>query len=182
MFFETTPNFNTDSEVDDAFNEAIATCLAMRLAPSFGIQLNADIKLLARAGLSNWSARAGKTNQIQPSRRQPRGSGNNFRFSNWSRFYRGDDNAPISCSTFDLKFEETDFFGVDFTNYLLEGATIASYTVDSTNGVDVLNDVQDGNVINLECKGSASGYQTVTITVTTSTGRINPQVVNFNIT
>ena len=180
--FEQEPNPNTDSGIDPAYNNATATCLALRLAPSFGIMLNQDIRGLATSGLSNWSARSGKVNQIQPSRRQPRGSGNTFRFSNWTRYYRAGNPAPISCTTFDLKVDETDFFGIGFGGYLLDGATITSYKVESTNGIEVLNHAQDVDVINLECKGIAAGYQTVTITVTTSTGRVNPEVINFNIT
>lgn len=180
--FEEEPELNTDSEVSSSINNAIATCLALRLAPSFGIQLNNDIRLMARTGLSTWSARSSKTNQMQPPRRQPKGSGNTFRFTNYTRYYRMDEDAPISCSTFELKVDEVDFFSVDFTNYLLEDATITSYTLENTNGIDVLNNSQDGNSINLECKGIIAGYQTVTINVTTSTGRINPEVVNFNIT
>ena len=180
--FEEDPEPNTDSGIDPAFNEATSTSLALRIAPTFGIALNQDIRLLATAGVSNWSARSGKTNQMQPSRRQPRGSGNTFRFSNWTRYYRAGNPAPISCTTFDLKVDETDFFGVDFSGYLLDGATIVSYTLESTSGVDVLTDVQNVNIINLECKGVQCGYQTVTITVTTSTGRVNPETINFNIT
>lgn len=180
--FEDSPSPNTNSGIDDAFNNATATCLALRLAPAFGIMLNPDIRGMATSGLSNWSGRSAKVNQIQPSRRQPRGSGNTFRFSNWARYYRGGSPAPISCNTFDLKVGEVDFFGINFESYLLEGATIDSYTVKSTNGIDVIQHVQDESVINLECKGIASGYQTVTITVTTSTGRVNPELINFNIT
>jgi hypothetical protein len=180
--FEDEPNPNTDSEIDDAYNNATGACLAVRLANMYGKEAPMTLQRQATQALSNWSATTSKTNQIQPSRRQPRGSGNTFRFSNWTRYYRSGNPAPISCTTFDLKVGETDFFGVDFTPYLLEGATITSFTVDSTNGINVIQSVQDGNIINLECKGADAGYQTVTITVTTSTGRINPETINFNIT
>ena len=180
--FEDEPGPNTNSGIDSAYNNATATCLALRLAPSFGIVLNQDIRGLATSGLSNWSARSGKTNMINQPNRQPKGSGNTFRFTNWTRYYRQGDNAPILCSTFNLKVDEIDFFGIDFSGYLLEDATIISYTIKSTNGIDVLSDVQDVNFINLECKGVQAGYQTVTITVTTSTGRTTPETINFNIT
>ncbi len=113
--FEDDPNPNTDSGIDNAYNNATAACLALRLAPDFGITLNQDVKAMAISGLSNWSARSGKINMIDPPRRQPRGSGNTFRFTNWTRYYRQGDNAPISCSTFDIKEGEVDFFSVDFT-------------------------------------------------------------------
>lgn len=179
--FEDSPDPSTDSGIDPAHNEATATCLALRLAPSFGISINQEIRMLANSGLSNWSARSGKVNMIEPPRRQPRGSGNTFRFSNWTRYYRQGNNAPVSCSTFKLKVGEVDFFTVGFAGYLLEGETILSYTIESTNGVSVLSDAQDEDSITLECEGEAYGYQTVTVTITTSTGRVNPELINFNI-
>lgn len=179
--FEETPNPNTDSEIDDSRNNAVGSCLALRLANLYGKEAPHTLQKQATQSLSAWSASVSKTNMIQPPRNQPKGSGNTFRFSNWARFYRAGNAAPISCTTFSLKVDEVDFFGVDFTPYLLDGATISSFTVDSTNGIEVIQSVQNVNIINLECKGVESGYQTVTITVTTSTGRINPEVINFDI-
>ena len=180
--FEDDIDPNTNSEVADEFNNALATCLALRLAPDFGITINTEIRAMATSGLSNWSARTGKTNMINPSNRQPRGSGNTYRFPNWIRFYRTGENAPISCSTFNLKVDAIDFFTVDFSGYLLDGSTITSFTTENTNGIQLINSVQDVDKINLECKGLIAGFNTVTITVTTSAGRVNPETINFNIT
>lgn len=180
--FEENPDPNTNSEIDDAYNSAVGACLAVRLANIYGKEAPPTLQRQATQSLSNWSATTSKTNQIDPPRRQPRGSGNTFRFSNWTRYYRQGNNAPISCNTFNLKVDEVDYFSIDFTQYLLDGSTIVSYTIESTNGVDVLQDVQDGNEIQIQCKGVSCGYQTVTITVTTSLGRINPETINFNIT
>ena len=180
--FEDVPNPNTDSQVDDSFNTAIATNLAVRLANYFGKEPLATLSKQAMQSMSNWSARSGKTNMIDPPRTQPRGSGNTFRFSNWVRYYRLNDNAPIDCDTFELKVDEIDSFNVDFNNYLLLGATISSYEIEASNGIEVITDSESGGIITLECKGKIAGYQTIKITVTTSTGRVNPEIVNFNIT
>jgi hypothetical protein len=180
--FQDEPDINAESGIATAFNNALQKCLAVRLAPFFGKEVSQLLLRQASQGSSNWAARTSKVNQIQPSRRQARGSGNTFRFSNWTRFYRAGNPAPISCSTFDLKVDAIDFFGVDFSRYLLEGATIDSYTIENTNGIEIINNVQDVDVINLEVKGISAGYQTATITITTSTGRVNPELINFNIT
>ena len=173
---------NTDSGIASAYNNATGMSLAVRLANFYGKEVTRGIMNQANAGVSNWAARTGRTNKIQPPGTQPRGSGNTFRFSNWARYYRTGETAPISCDTFNLKVDGIDFFTVDFSSYLLEGATISSFIVESTNGVEVISSVQDVNNINLECKGVEAGYQTVTITITTSTGRVNPELINFNIT
>ncbi len=180
--FEDAIDPNTNSEVADEFNNALATSLALRLAPDFGIMINPEIRAMATSGLSNWSARTGKTNMINPSNRQARGSGNTFRFPNWVRFYRFENDAPISCDTFLLKVDAIDFFQVDFSGYLLDGATIVSFETDVTNGIELINITQDVDKFNLECKGKFGGYSFITLTITTSTGRVNPQRINFNIT
>lgn len=180
--FQDEPDINAESGIATAFNNALQKCLAVRLAPFFGKEASPLLLRQASQGASNWAARTAKVNQISPPRRQARGSGNTFRFSNWTRFYRAGNPAPISCSTFDLKVDAIDFFAVDFSRYLLEGATIDSYTVESTSGIEIIEHVQDGDLINLEVKGVQAGYQTATITVTTSTGRVNPELINFNIT
>lgn len=180
--FEDEPSPSTDSLADDSLNTAIATNLAVRLANYFGKEPLPTLTRQATQSMSNWSARSGKTNQIDPPRRQPRGSGNTFRFSNWVRFYRFNDNAPIECDTFDLKVDAIDSFSVDFNNYLLLGATITSFEVEASNGIEVLTSAESEGIITLSCKGKNGGYQTVKLTVTTSTGRVNPEIVNFNIT
>jgi len=179
--FEDTPEPNTDSGIDPAYNNATQKCLAVRLSPYFGKEAPKTIQRQATQALSNWSARSGKTNMISPPNRQARGSGNNFRFPNWIRFYRTNEAAPISCSTFELKVDEIDFFTVDFSGYLLDGATIDSFTTKVDSGIELTSITQAIDVFNLECKGLTAGFNTITITITTSTGRVNPEVINFSI-
>ena len=180
--FEDVPTPNTDSGISPEFNNATQKCLAVRLSPYFGKEAPQTIQRQATQALSNWSARSGKTNMISPPNRQARGSGNNFRFPNWVRFYRTSEDAPISCDTFQLKVNEVDFFTVDFSGYLLDGATIVSFTTEVDNGIELVAIAQDVDKFNMECKGLTAGFNTITITITTSTGRINPEVINFSIT
>ncbi len=181
-FFEEEPKPDTDSGIDAAYNNATSSNLALRLANLFGKEAPQTLRGQATQSLSNWSARSGKVNQINPPRRQPRGSGNTFRFSNWVRYYRFEDNAPIECDTFDLKVDAIDFFSVDFNSYLLSSATITSFELEVSDGIEVITSSELNGLITLECKGLSSGFNTIKITVTTSTGRVNPEVVNFNIT
>lgn len=184
--FEVDPDTATDSRLEAEFNNAVETNLALRLAAFFGKEVPRTLTLQATQALSNWSARSGKIRQINPSNRQPRGSGNTFRFTNWVRYYRFEENAPISCETIDLKFDEVNSFNIDFgpngLNYLNDLETISSFTIDNTPGVKVISSVQNGSIITLECKGMITGFNIVTITVTTSDSRVNPQTINFNVT
>jgi hypothetical protein len=180
--FEDVLDPNTDSGIDPSFNEATADNLAIRLGSNFGKVIPMELSKLARAGLSNWSARTARIKQIAPPRRQPKGSGNTFRFINWLRFFRIEEGSPISCDTLDLKVDEIDSFSIDFSNYLLDGATIVSVVLLPTNGLQILSDSFNDTVVTMECKGVECGSQTVKITVTTSTGRVNPETVYFSIT
>ena len=118
--FEDEPNPNTDSRVDPAYNNAMSSNVAIRIIDYFGKEIPQSLMRQATQSLSNWSARSGKTNMISPPRRQPKGSGNTFRFQNWARFYRFQDDAPISCDTLQLKVNEINSFGISFKQYLAD--------------------------------------------------------------
>lgn len=182
--FEEIPDPNTDSGVDSAYNNAMSANLAIRLLDYFGKRVPETLMRQATQALSNWSARSGKTNMISAPRRQPKGSGNTFRFQNWLRYYRFEDDAPISCNTMELKVGETDSFSVSFAPYLLDSETIVSFTLDASKGVTIVSSAisTDSESIILECKGECAGNNPVVITITTSTPRINPETVYFNVT
>ena len=180
--FEEFPDPSTDSRLEPEFNNAVETNLALRMANFFGKEAPATLSRMATQSLSNWSARTARVNMINPPNRQPRGSGNTFRFSNWVRYYRFENNAPISCETLDLKVDEINSFGIDFRNYLNMGETISSFTLEESNGVEILSSSESLGIVTIECKGLLPGVQTVLITINTSDGRVNPELVYFNIT
>lgn len=184
--FEEEPDPSTDSRLESQYDNAAETCLAVRLAPFFGIEPSQTLMRQATQSLSNWSARSGKVNQVKPSNRQPRGSGNTFRFPNWIRYYRFEPDAPISCETISIKVNETNTFQIDFgangLQYLNDLETIASYTTEVSNGINLISSSQNGSIINLEVVGVASGFNSILVTVTTSDSRVNPETVNFNVT
>lgn len=181
--FEECPDPSTESGIDPQFNNAAYTNLAIRIASDFGREPSQTLFAQARQSMSNWSARTAKVNPINPPSRQPRGSGNTFRWQNWYRYYRIEDNAPISCSTLELKVDEINGFVIDFGLYLKDGETIASYVKDVSNGLEVLAESFTDTAINLEqVKGIRNGYETIKLTITTSDGRVNPHIVNFNVT
>lgn len=179
--FEDEPSPNSNSGIDPQFNEATSTNLATRMAVFFGKNVPESLNKLANAGMSNWSARTGIVNQIAPPNRQPRGSGNTFRFPRWLRYYRVESGTPISCDTFDLKVGETDIYQVSFANYLLDGATIVSATLEASNGINILTESFDDDTVTMECEGIQAGSETVKVTVVTSTPRTTPEVVFFNV-
>ena len=181
--FETYPDANTESGINPAFTNAAITNLATRILSSYGRPLTQDLASQANQSMSNWAARTAKVNPINPPSRQPRGSGNTFRWQNWHRYYKLEDNAPISCSTLQIKVGEVNGFIIDFGLYLKEFEIITSYTTEVSHGIELLASSNTDTTINLEqVKGVQSGYDTIKLTITTDLGRVNPHVVNFNVT
>ena len=185
--FEECPDPNTDSRLEPEYNEAVSTSLALRLAALFGKSAPQELVRMATQSLSNWSARSGKVNQIAPPRRQPKGSGNTFRFINWDRYYRAGESAPISCDTFQLKVGEINVFNgvgssLDFTDYLNDLEAIVSFETKVTDGLDLITISEVDGLFTIEVQGLGCGYNTILLTVTTSDGRVNPRQINFNVT
>lgn len=181
--FEEFPDPNTESGINPAYNNAAYTNLAIRVAGDYGRPVPPMLERQANQSMSNWSARTAKVNQINPPSRQPRGSGNTFRWQNWYRYFRIEDNAPISCSTIDIKVDEINGFVIDFGLYLKDTEVISSYTTEVSNGLELLADSNTDTTINLEqVKGIQFGFNTIKLTITTDQGRVNPHVVNFNVT
>ena len=106
-------------------------------------------------------------------------------YSNRFSYQAKQTNAPDDCETKDIKIGEIDYFTLDFSSYLNEvsGDTIASFTVDDGQGVQVTQSVQEDSNIILEVKGLVKGLAPVKVTVNCSpSGRVNPETINFNVT
>lgn len=174
-----TPTLN--SRLEKKYENACEWNLAVRLAPLFGKEPSMQMMNQARQSLSNWSARSAKVNMINPPNRMPRGNGNTFRFPNWVRFYRVEDNAPISCDTIQMIKEQRDSYASDFNEYVRNGESVSSYEIDSSNGITINSSSLSDNIVSFDITADKAGYQTVSIKVTTTLGRVNPTTVNINV-
>lgn len=180
--FEEFPDPNTDSGINPQFNNAAQTNVGVRIASSYGKMVPDALQRQANQSMSNWAARTARVNPINPPNRQPRGSGNTFRWQNWYRYYRIEDNAPISCSTIDMTVGEINGFVIDFKLYLKDGEVISSYTSEVSNGLTLITSSNTDTTVLLEqVEAVMNGYQTIKLTITTDAGRVNPHVVNFNV-
>ena len=180
--FEQAPLPNTDSRLEPQYNQAVETNLAVRLVDMYGLEIPRTLNTQAIQSLSNWSARSARVNPVNSPNTMPRGSGNTFRFSNWRRFTHQANNAPISCSTFQMKLLEINNFPYSFVDYLNDGETIVSWKTKVDNGLDLLNIAEADGVFALNVKALYEGYNGILLTITTSEGRVNPQALNFNVT
>lgn len=176
---------NQDSGLNDINALSVSLNLAKILCPAFGKPLHPDTRAEARKSYLGLFSSDLTYREADPY--QPTGSGHSFGYGydDRFRFQAQNDNAPENCETLDIKLGETDFYPIDFSAYLneVDGDSIASFTVEDGQGVEVLQSAQDGNIIILEAKGLTVGLAPTKITVTCApSGRINPETINFNVT
>lgn len=181
--FEDEPDPNTESGISLAARQAFVTSLALRMLAAFGKPAPMELSKQAAQSLSALGVLLAVKRETPYPTRQARGSGNTLRFSRWWRFYKGGDQAPISCSTQQISREEINDFSADFSGYLDDGETIDSYISDSTAGLTMLSETLTDAVIDyrVECSKGASDYEVVTFFVKTSLGRQKDFLVNFNV-
>ena len=179
--FEDVPDPATESGIDNAFWLAAAWNLGFRLAPDYGKVLTPAQMAQANASMSNWSARSSKTNPIRHPRRQPRGSGNNFRGPNWIRYYKDAQDAPISCSTEQITRGAINDYDYSIVDYLNDGEAVTSYTVTVTPGLTLTSEAYVEPIFSyqLEAAKNAQSFQQVQFSIETDAGRKQTFTVNF---
>ena len=174
---------NQDSGINDTDMFAIVANLAKNLCAKFGKVCDRQTLIDAKEGYDNLFSAVVPERESDPY--MPKGSGRPFgnTFAHRFKYQSNDKNAPDDCDTFDLIVGQTDVFSVDFNNYLLEGNTIDSFTIDDGQGVEVLNSQEVDGFINFEAKGLTGGFAPIKITViSTPSGRELPETINFNVT
>lgn len=182
--FEDEPCLGTDSRLEPKWYHAVQSRLALLLCSDFGLQPSPTLAAQARQA---WSSMIGKLTMprqnVQP-RTMPRGSGNTTRFNMWSRYYYGDNRAPIDCDTVKLRVDEVYPLEVSFDGYLANDETIQSYVLkDVGGGILVQSDqlTQDSRGVELVIVGKSSCTQSLIIEITTTLGRVYPEKVWFTV-
>ena len=88
-FFEDEPDPDSIFGVPRAYKQAFETNLAVNLIPDFTKPVPQELRARASASYSTMLSATAQTCQVQYPSRQPRGSGNTFRYNRWRRFYPG---------------------------------------------------------------------------------------------
>ncbi len=175
--FEDAPDPNTESGVDRKYHNAVSSNLADRLAIDYG--KDTDPKLSAQAtqsytALSAIIARE-RLNQVQYPNRMPRGAGHRV-FNRYRRYFPQIAVNQTSANNETIFVGDIDDYVADFTSYLsTAGGTITSYTIKAHDALNIVSDSinADLNAIDYRVEGiRLQVAATVTIAVTTSTGRV----------
>ena len=164
-----------------------ATNLALRLIPDFNKEVPATLMMQASQSLSNASGRSAKA-RLQETRYPERmaiGSGNTLRYRPFNRFYRDNANPPNDCTTNVIYINDINDFQESFDSYLRDGETVSSFTIEADPALNIVSSslttpVVDYRIeaLNTETQGN---WQQVKIVSTTSLGRIQTRIINFDV-
>lgn len=184
--FEQTPDINSDTGVDQAFNPMMAANLAIRLVPLYNKQIPPQLDMLAKGTSTsafNIVSRM-NTQPVLPSWRMPRGSGNTIKEPTWQRFMRPVQYPPTLPNKETIWVGEIQDYESDFSAWLGTN-TISSFSIAVDPGLLLVSSSSSGGVITYTVQGqnypAAGVWNYLQITVTDSAGRVNIRFVNFEV-
>lgn len=174
--FEETPDPGTEHGVDRRHHYMMATNLAVKLCPDFGKDVPQSLSGYASGAYSTSSsiAMVESLRETPYPNRMPRGEGQR-RLNRWRRHFPSDPPPKTSCANTEMFYGDIVDIVESFVAYLTD-EVIASYTIESSTGLTISNDVNGINQISYRASATGGGNsdtdQTVVITITTDTGRI----------
>ena len=186
--FEDNPDLNSDSGIPTKYQDAFESNLAFWLCADYGKTPAQTLVFEQQSTLSQISSSTAIVDPVNYPTRQPRGSGNTLRYNRWQRFYRDEADAPISCETNKMNIGDIDDFTEHFDSYLISPETVSSYTISADNGLAIVSDSLNSPDIDYRIRADGNDnavnnkFLQVKIIATTSTGRIETRVINFEIT
>lgn len=186
--FEDTPDPNTPHNMERKFWHSYDVNLAVRLMPDYGKGAIPDVALIrqASASVSFLSSATAKIKQIQHSDRMPVGSGSSAGLR-WKKFFQKQNEAPNTNLTKIMYIGDRNDFVEHFDSYLKTGEDILAYTIEVDTGLTINSSslVTPDILYNVTAVGNSSDSPSnlfrVKIVATTSTGRIETRIINFNL-
>lgn len=186
--FEEMPDPNSDLNVPIEFWNMISTNLATRLIPDFNKDASPTLYAQAAQSLSQASGICARNRirNVQYPARQPVGSGNRV-YARWQRFYADmKDLPPNKPSTLYIMQGETNDFSESFAAYLRTDESVNAFEVTSDTGLTVVSSALQGGVVTYRLTApvelDAGIWQQVKIKVTTTEGRVDIRIIDFQVT
>jgi len=161
--------------------------LAVRLLPDFGKQPNPILLSQQQSSFSFLTANTAPYREISYPNRMPRGQANTRRSLMWSRFYTKEAQAPLAGETITMYIDDVKAFSESFVAYLDAAETISSFTIEADTGLTITTSTNATPLITYTIQadglssGSSVGLLQVKIVATTSAGRIETRIINFQL-
>tara|TARA_R110002096_G_scaffold434347_1_gene655630 strand:- start:341 stop:1084 length:744 start_codon:yes stop_codon:yes gene_type:complete len=185
--FTLEPDPSDITNVSRSFNQMMQTNLATRLIPDFNKVVPQTLISLASSTLSNavgFSA-AKNIKEITYPRRMPLGSGNTLRTGTRRRFQQPQLLPDVSCANNFIIIGDVNDYQESYVPYLNNLETIASFVITSDSGLTVQSSANNSPLISYRVLATSNAtkgsWQQVKIVVTTSDGRIDTRLINFEI-
>lgn len=183
--FENEPNPNSVTGVDRKYWNMINTNLAVRLIADFNKQVPGALLAQASQSMSTaiGFASADRARQVQYPTRMPLGSGNTNRFGRWYRFAYPVQLPPNDAETIIVQPGDVNDYKIDFSAYLNKDEIISSFEIDATVGLTINSSTNTTPVIHyrVTVADEPQTWQQVKVTITTDLGRVEYQLVNFEV-
>ena len=186
--FEDAPDINTESGVQSWAQYAVSANLAVRLVPDFNKAIPQLLMMQATQSASNVASRTAVVNQINYPSRQPRGSRNTLRTQSLQRYYPPTVPVPTGCDVKRMIVGDTDDFTESWATYLENGEDVASFTISADAGLTIVSSSLSTPSVNYRINAVGVNPERpillpqVTIVVTTTDGRIDTRIIQFELT
>jgi len=179
--FEAIPLPNSYSGIPRYANFAIASNMALRLAPAYGKAPESLIRQ-ASASMSALQNKVCRPRRVNYPSRQPLGMGNRRAYRDLYQFMPEIVNAPNDPSTEIMNVGDKSVLqSIDFSQYLQPLETVSTYTTTPSNGVALSSLSVSGASIRFSVQANYEGFQTILFSVTGSAGTKVNRTLNFNI-
>lgn len=186
--FEETPAIGSLHNLERKYRYAYKINLAVRLIPDFGKQPTPVLLAQQQASFSFLSSDTAITKRVDYPSRMPRGESNTHRSLPWTRFFAPATDAPASAETITMFIDDIDSFSESFVAYLNAAETISSYIITADTGLTITTSANATPLITytiqadgLSGSGGSIALLQVKIVVTTSDGRIETRIINFQL-
>lgn len=185
--FETSPTTGALHNMERKYRFPFAANLAARLLADFGKEPSPALMMQVQATFSFLSSDTARFRQADYPTRMPRGEANARRSLWWSRFNIPESQTPLEATTNIMYIDDINNFEESFAAYLDSGETIASYTITAETGLTISTSANATPLITytIQADGLSSegnvGLLKVKIVATTSAGRIETRIINFQL-
>ncbi len=185
--FEDVPDAASEVGIDRGFENMVITNAAVRLASHYGKEIPTTLSFDANQAMNNVQGvlLSDSTRQIDYPARMPIGSGNQRITNQFYRYYGAPQTPPNNCDTKKIAIGEINDY-VELYHAYLNGETINSFTTQISRGLvlETSSNTDDKVIYRIKAvSGAELGVlQQLLIIITTSTGRIESRVKDFELT
>lgn len=184
--FTDTPDPSDPTNVSVSHKAMMSSNLAVRIVSDFGKPVPPELLALSSSTMQSsvGFSQKNRLREVAYPNRQPRGSGNTLRSYRWNRFNRSPASAPTNANH--IYVGDINDYYESFQDYLQLNQTIASFTITPDPRLQLVSSSEADGIITYRIQGLSSGssqpeFQQVKIEVTTSSGRKETRLINFQV-